>query len=518
MSKPFHHRIMYHIHSASSSTRILRTLVTPLLLILALATAGCTIQRNPVSGSKRAFGYTWEQEIRLGAESDPQIVAQFGLYEDEELAEYVDRIGRQTLEKSHMRRPDTEARFRETEFTFRVLDSPVINAFALPGGYVYFTRGILAHLSNEAQLAVVMGHEIGHVAARHASQRALQQTLGQVAVIGGAVIGQELLGLPGESLLQLSSTAAQLLFLSYSREHERESDRLGVEYAAMNGYVASEGAALFTSLKRIAEQSGQSIPNFVSTHPDPGEREENIPRYAARWEEEGYEQTITGEDRFMEMIDGIVFGENPRQGFTRDYTFYHPDLAFRFDTPSGWDVINQPSQVALLSPEEDAVILFSIDSGADSPRNAIEAVLSQDGIEPLEQSETRSRGGFPAWEAQAAARLNDGTPVGLHLYAVEYGDYIYRFLSYSTEQTFPNHVRTFSRIAGSFDELTDREILGIQPARLRVFRAERSGTLESFLPERLPLGIAPDEVAIINQMNLDSPVREGEWIKIPVQD
>jgi predicted Zn-dependent protease len=153
---------------------------------------------------------------------------------------------------------------------FSVLDSPVVNAFALPGGYVYVTRGLLAHLNNEAQLAVVQGHEIGHVAARHASQRGLQQQIGQVAIIGGAILGQELLGLPGESILNLSGTAAQLLFLSYSRDHESESDRLGVEYAAMVGYVAAEGAAFFTSLRRISERVWAVNSKYAFYTPEPG--------------------------------------------------------------------------------------------------------------------------------------------------------------------------------------------------------------------------------------------------------
>jgi predicted Zn-dependent protease len=179
------------------------------------------------------MAYSWEEEIKIGQDADPQIVAQYGIYDDPEITEYVNNLSNSVLANSHMRREGTDRKFRETEFYFKVLDSPVVNAFALPGGYVYFTRGLMAHLNNEAQLSVVIGHEIGHVAARHASQRALQQQLGQIAVIGGAVIGQELLGLPGASILDMSSQAAQLLFLSYSRDAERESDELGVEYSAI---------------------------------------------------------------------------------------------------------------------------------------------------------------------------------------------------------------------------------------------------------------------------------------------
>ncbi len=190
-----------------------------------------------------------------------------------------------------------------------------------------------------------MCHEIGHVAARHSSQRALRQTIGQVAIIGGALIGQEVFGLPGQTLLNLSSTDAQLIFLSYSRDNERESDKLGVEYAALSNYDAAEGAALFTSLKRISEMHGQSIPNFVSTHPDPGERERNIPREANHWRERGHEQTVRIEDRYMEIIDNLIYGEKLNKEPVRLRTF-RAERSGRFETflpdtlPMGVDAMN----------------------------------------------------------------------------------------------------------------------------------------------------------------------------------
>lgn len=480
--------------------------------------AGCSIQKNPVSGTTRAFGYSWNQEVQIGREVDPEIVAQFGLYDDDNVADYVVEIGELILAESHMRRPDTDSQFRETEFTFRMLDSPVINAFALPGGYIYFTRGMMAHLSNEAQFAVVMGHEIGHVAARHASQRALRQTLGQIAVVGGAVLGQEILGLPGQTLLDLSSTAAQLIFLSYSRDNERESDALGVEYAALSDYDAAEGAALFTSLKRISEKYGQSIPNFVSTHPDPGEREQTIPRLAEEWRERGHEQTIRNEDRYMEIINGMVFGEDPRQGFEEDGVFYHPNLAFRFDKPSGWELINQPSQVVLLSPEQRAVSIFRIDSRSSSPQQSVREVTADDNIQLVEEGAAVSSGEWEAYQAVAHATLEDGTPLTLHIYAVAYGDYIYRFLSYTERNQYPDFEGDFAQITNSFDSVTDQAILDTQPVRIHAFRADRSASFQSFLPDPLPMDIDAHDVAIINQVELEDNIEEGRWLKIPVQE
>ncbi|MEX1211539.1 MAG: M48 family metalloprotease [Balneolaceae bacterium] len=488
------------------------------ILLILFSVVGCSIQKNPVTGNTRAFGYSWQEEIQLGQENDPQIVAQFGLYEDESLAGYVREIGDRMLVESHLRRPEAEEQWKNTEFAFRVLDSPVINAFALPGGYIYFTRGILAHFNNEAQFAVVMGHEIGHVAARHASQRALRQTLGQVAVVGGSILGQEVLGLPGESLMNLSSQAAQLLFLSYSRENERESDRLGVEYAARSGYEASEGSALFTTLKRISEKQGQSVPGFVSTHPDPGEREREIPEMSRQWEAEGYEQTERNQDEYMEMIDGIIFGENPRNGIQEGDLFVHPDLAFQWDVPANWELLNEPSRVVMVSPEQEAVTIMGMPPDADSPRALVESFVQSEGITVTEQGEMDRSDGRQAWYAVADATLQDGTEVRLRLDALSHNEAVLQFLSYTTSDQFDDWRSTFESISSSFQDLEDPELLSVQPVRLHVNRANRNGTLASFLPDELPMNIEPEDVAILNQMNLEDEVERGQWLKIPVQE
>ena len=292
----------------------LKTIV--FIIIITTLNSCVSIQVSPVSGNKRAYGYTWEKEIQIGKEADQEIIAQYGLYDDEKLSAYVSELGEKLLEVSHFNRESTPVQYQNTKFTFRVLNSPVVNAFALPGGYVYVTRGLLAHLDNEAQLMVVLGHEIGHVAARHASQRAAEQQFGQLAIIGGAVLGQSF-GLDGGSILQLSGQTAQLLFLSYGRDDERESDALGVEYSAMIGYEAAEGGEFFTSLKRISEKAGFNIPSHLSSHPDPGEREKKIPQLAKEWEAKGYDQSIIDQEEYLKMTDGIMYGENPREGFER---------------------------------------------------------------------------------------------------------------------------------------------------------------------------------------------------------
>lgn len=488
--------------------------ISAVVFLLFLST--CTVQRSPVTGNRRAYGYSWEEEKKLGAQADEQIQQQYGVYDDEGLQNYLDNVAQDVLANSDMRGEDTQAKYRNTEFTFRVLDSPVVNAFALPGGYVYVTRGLMANLENEAQLAVVLGHEIGHVAARHASQRAFEQQMGQLALIGGAVAGQELLGIPGGNILNLGSQAAQLLFLKYSRDDESESDKLGVEYAAKTNYEASEGADFFATLQRLSEKSGQSIPTWASTHPDPSQREQRIPELAANWRSKGYQMNKTDTDQYMNQLDNIIFGNNPRQGFTENGVFYHPELEFKFPYPESWQLVNTPSAVQIVNQEGNAIMIFQIDGQNNSARASVNEFLSQEGVNPAGGNAT-SNNGLNGYEATATAQTQDGVNLRIYLYSVEYDGNIYRYVTYSTAEQFNNYSNTFVQTSNGFDRLNDSDILNIQPARLNVYRANRTGSFESFLPNNLPLDITAEEVAIANQVQLNETIQEGTWIKIPQQ-
>jgi predicted Zn-dependent protease len=485
------------------------------LLLLAGFTAssiGCSIGRSPVTGQRRAYGYSWAQERKIGQEADEQITAAYGLYDEEELASYVETIGQRVLEHSDMRGPDVAEQFRETPFTFRVLDSPILNAFALPGGYIYVTRGILAHMQNEAQLAVVLGHEIAHVAARHASQRKFEQSLGQVGLLGGAILGQEMLGLPAEQILDLGSAATQLLFLRYSRGDERESDDLGVEYAAKAGYEVSQAAGFFSVLKRMSDQQEGGLPTWMSSHPDPGNRAETMFELADRWNDRlDTDMTTVGQDPFFQRIEGIVLGEDPRQGFTREGSFYHPELAFQFEVPSNWAVANQPSQVQLIDPDQQAAIIFQIAREAGSPRAAAMQLTQQQGVVTVSE-EARQINDLPAHEV--VARLTQqGQVYRLVITAIELDDTIYRFIGYSGEAVFPNYRELFRSSAQSFDRLTDSELLNTQPRRLQITVVEQANTLRELLGKELPSNVTLEALAIMNQRELDETIGAGERIK-----
>ncbi|MCC5942133.1 MAG: M48 family metalloprotease [Balneolaceae bacterium] len=488
-----------------------------LALSMGLLVSACSVQRSAITGDKRAYGYSWEQEKQIGADADKEIQQHFGVYENDALQQYVDNIGQEMLAVSHMQREDTPAIYKDTQFYFRLLDSPVVNAFALPGGYIYVTRGLLAHLDNEAQLAVVLGHEIGHVAARHASQRAFIQQMSQIALIGGAIAGQHFLGLPGGDLIGIGGMAAQMMFLSYSREDERESDRLGVEYAAMQRYRSAEGAQFFVSLERMSAQSGQSIPNWQSTHPDPAERATSIPELAEEWRAKGYEQTIVNTDKYMGMLNNMIYGDNPREGFTRNNTFYHPEMKFQFSYPQGWQVINQRSLVAVVNSDQNAVSIMTLDNESAGAEASVNQFLNQDGITTTGRSDASSRG-LRAFQAEATGQTQDGVDLKFYLYSIEYDGMIYRFINYTTLENFGTYGPRFRETTGDFRELTDSSILNIQPTRLQAVKTTRAGTFRSFLPanlESLTITVSAEELAIMNQVGLDERIESGTWIKIP---
>ena len=488
-----------------------------LLLALATLNAGCVSRGvNPVSGNKRIYGYTWEEEVKLGQQADDQIQSQYGIYEDEELQQYVDRVAREVLAESHMRRSGTPEKFRDTEFTFRVLDSPVINAFALPGGYVYVTRGLLAHLNNEAQLAVVLGHEIGHVAARHASQQAGRQQLTQGLLLGGAVAsGVAFGGDVANQVIGLGGQAAQLLSLSYSRDNERESDRLGVEYATKAGYDAAEGSAFFTTLKRMQKQSGQSIPTWQSTHPDPGARENTIVELAQSWQQKvGRPATAQEQDAYYRALERIVLGENPRQGFEEDDVFYHPELAFQFPTPAGWTVQNQPRQVAIVQPSQEAYMLFGFAEG-ETPEAAAQSLRGQEGLTVTESGATQVNG-FSAYRVLASGQTQQGQSVRLLAYFIEDGDQVYQFRGLTTAGQYEAYRPAFVETMTGFGRLQNQDILGVQPTRLAIRPAARTAAFRTFVEDgALPESMNATDLAILNQLELETTIESGQPLKLP---
>lgn len=481
-----------------------------LSLLVALSACGTT-NTNFVTGESQRGAYTWAQEVQLGTEADQQIQAQFGVYDDPALSAYVERVAQDVLSTSAYNDPNTPAEIKSTPFYFRILDSPVVNAFALPGGYVYVTRGLLAYLENEAQLAVVLGHEIGHVLGRHSSERAARAQLSQFGLLGAAVLGGVVGGgQVAEGILNYGGTGLQLLQLKYGRGAEREADQAGVAYAEFAGYDAEEASRFFISLQRLGEQSGQSVPNFLSTHPDPGERAQTIPQLAAQYTPGGTEVEATA---YLAAIEGIVLGEDPRQGYTEGNTFYHPELRFSFEYPRGWQTQNSPQAFLMGEPNGQAVIQLTL-AQQSSAEAAGRALAGQQGVQ-AQSGGALTIGGSPAYRVEGTAAQQNGS-VAFSATYIEYGGNVYQILGLTSPNTFTQYASAFRSTPGSFRRLTDSRYLNRQPSRLEVTTPRSGATLQTLLQGRtLPNGLSAQEVAIMNQTELTARIPEGVRVKLP---
>ncbi|MEZ5040091.1 MAG: M48 family metalloprotease [Saprospiraceae bacterium] len=475
-------------------------------LILAFFLVGaCAV--NPVTGKKQVMFMSESQEIALGAGADPSIVAEFGSYENEAIQAFIQKKGQEMASISHR---------SNLKFEFKVLDSPVVNAFALPGGYVYFTRGILAHFNNEAQFAGVLGHEIGHVTARHGAS---QQTK-QILYSGGLMLGMVL----SPQLAQLGDVASQslgLLFLKFGRDDESQSDRLGVEYSTKIGYDAKEMAKFFGVLDRLTGGPEGRVPTFMSTHPDPADRNVKVDEMAKEWQAKSTGQNFAiNRDSYLRLIDGIVYGEDPRQGFVEDNNFYHPELKFQFPTPVGWQVQNSPQQLAMAPKDGKAVMIMNLAQG-QSLEAAATATTEQYKLKTI-SSKSTTVNGFQAIEMvsemvneqQQQQQGQQAQAVQIQTYLILYNNLIYRFLGMSYAQDFGAYQTVFLNTMRNFKTLTDPNKLNRQPERIAVKAVQQGGTLADVFRFYGLDSKRHEEFAILNDMQLSDAVPTGMLIKV----
>src|SRR5947199_1083653 len=270
-----------------------------LILIMLAAAGACAV--NPATGSRQLMLISESQEIAMGRDYDKQVAPSIGLYADSRLQRYIQQFGARLAATSE--RPNLP-------WSFRVVDDPVVNAFALPGGYIYVTRGILAHLNSEAELAGVVGHEIGHVTARHSVSQLSKQQLAQIGLAVGTIASPDF-----ERFAGLASAGLGVLFLKYSRDAERQADDLGLRYMRRVNYDPREMPHVFEMLTRVSQaQGGGRVPEWLATHPDPENRRSRIERDIAAGPQ-SFAGTAVNRDSYLQRLDGLVFGTNPREGY-----------------------------------------------------------------------------------------------------------------------------------------------------------------------------------------------------------
>jgi predicted Zn-dependent protease len=465
------------------------------MLMLAAAAAGCA--RNPVTGQLQLALITEAQEVEMGRQGSEQVVRSIGLVPDQQLQDYVQRLGQQMAQSSE--RP-------ELPWTFGVVDDPTPNAFALPGGFIYFTRGMMNLMSTEAQLASVLGHEIGHVTARH---HVTQMSRIQLAQVGLGVAGvlfpdlQQLGGLAGAGL--------QVLFLQHSRSAERQADDLGFNYALAQGYDVNEMAAVFATLQRMSEDQQQSsaLPPWLLTHPEPGARIQVVQERIAALDPQPVGLEI-GREQYLARLDGLVYGVNPRNGFFRDGAFLHPDLRFRLAFPADWPRQNLAQMVMAVSPRQDAAIQLTLSADA-TPAAAAQRFLGQQGVRPG-QSASQTINGLPAVVATFQAQTEGGILQGIAAF-ISHENRVYQLLTYSPVAVYGQYQTTFQQSIGSFARLTDQAVLDIQPNRVRIVQTPQNMTLAQF-HARYPSVIPIAELAVINQLEgPDTTIPAGSRIK-----
>ena len=477
---------------------IRRTAVAFLAVPLVSTLAVCA--RNPVTGRRELALISEAQEIQMGQQGAAEVVQSIGLIQNQALQDYVQRIGATLAAKSE--RPNLQ-------WTFRVVDEPGPNAFALPGGYIFITRGMLNLMDSEAELAGVLGHEIGHVTARHSVSQLSKQQLAQLGLGIGSILSPTV-----AQLGQVAGQGLQLLFLKYGRDDERQSDELGFKYMLNANYDVREFGDIFESLQRFGEASKQSpIPAWASTHPDPGERVATAEKRVAALDRPLTNAKL-GDAEFLQQVNGLVYGENPRNGFFRNGVFYHPDMRFRLAFPSGWQAQNTPQAVIAVSPQQDAALQLTLAQGAGSPEAAARQFLSQQGIQPG-QAASQTVNGVPAVASYFQAATEQGTIQGLVSF-FGYNGQTYQVLAYAPSQRFGAYDAAFRQVLGSFAPLTDPAVLNVQPNVVRVVRLDRAETLGAFA-QRTGAAVPVTELAILNQVEgAGSQLRAGSFAKTVV--
>lgn len=466
---------------------------------VALAT-GCAT--NPVTGESELMLVSESDEEDLGKQGDEEVVAQLGVVEEPSLLRYVEDLGARLAAVSH--RPNMR-------FTFRILDDPVVNAFALPGGYIYLTRGILPYLQSEGALALVLGHEIGHVTARHHAQRLTRQQLLGLGIGISSLLGERFALVSG-----LASAGGQLLMLRYGRDDERQSDQLGVTYGARAGFDTLDGAAFFSTLGELAGDRG-ALPSWTSTHPDPGERQDTIGAKTRKAQAEAGKPAYTSDGPgYLRRLEGLVFGENPRQGIVEGGWVNHPELRFRFPVPGGWSVRNMASQMQLVSRDGQRAVLLTLGKG-DDPAAAADAFEDGDGVEVNERA-TLVINGFPAVRLESVITAERGEEVGVVSTFIGKDRRVFAFHGLVEVRDLPGARRALAAIADGFQTLTDPRLLELQPAVLHVVEAPVTATFRELAGDwPIPDGLALDVrgLALMNgHASPEETVLKGTLLKM----
>lgn len=470
----------------------LSVIAVAVLLLQACAT-------NPVTGkSQLALSESWE--IDAGAKYHQEILKQYQVYENPELQAYVNDIGQRLAATSE--RPDLQ-------WTFTLLDSPQVNAFALPGGYVYVTRGIMAYMNRESHLAGVIGHEIGHVTARHGAQRAAQQQLAGVASMAVAV------GTGSGDLLQLSQMLGGALMSGYGRSQELQSDHLGAKYIAQNNYDPEDMMGVIGILKdqelfnaeksRLEGRQVQGYHGLFASHPRNDQRLQEVIAAAQQYRDAS--QPVPDDGRFLRLTDGMVFGESESQGITRGNRFYHKELNLFIRFPEGWRVINQPAELAAVAPDGTQILRMRMAPGSGDLNEFLRSNFQsfRDG-QKIQLAEGEALAGVATLSDQRTRQKTN-----IRVSAIQRGDQRLVLLGQG-KSSLPN--QDFFNTVKSVRGLQANEKGLASESKIRMVTAKAGDTFASLARQSSLDDYAEQQLRLINNMYPDGQPVPGQKIKM----
>lgn len=462
------------------------------LIVVALLAVGCAV--NPVTGKRQLSLVSEAQEIEMGKGEVVRAREETGFYPDTALTAYVAGIGMRMARASE--RPDLP-------WEFHLIDDPMVNAFAAPGGFIFITRGILAYMNSEAELAGVIGHEIGHVTAKHTVASISRQQAGTLGVIGAAILTKN------EQVAQLGSAGLGVLFLKYGRDQESQSDALGHRYSLTQGYDVREMPKTFATLQRVSEASGSSgrIPGFLATHPDPGDRVAATTRWADTVSNPS--RLTIGRDRFLDRLDRMVYGQDPRQGYFEGQRYLHPELRFQFDMPAGWQGINQAQQIVLVEPNGKGQVQLRMASQA-SPAAAMQAWQAQQGVVTGVVT-TATIAGAQGVTAAFSATMENGQQLRGRVLYFTYRGATWQFLGLATAAAWPDVGAAVDRTFLSFATTPANQQFR-RVREMRVFALPRPMTVGALAAESGGAATAA-ELALINGTEEGVMLPQGRKVK-----
>lgn len=444
-----------------------------------IALTGCST--NPATGQQSFTLMSQDEERKLGAETHPKILEEFGgAYDDPATQAYVAAIGAELARRSEL--PDLK-------FTFTVLDSPIVNAFAVPGGYVYITRGLMALAGNEAELAGVIGHEIGHVTARHAAQQHGRTVgVGILAGIAGILLGDR-------GAADLVNLGGGLILRGYSREQEFEADSLGIRYMSRSGY---DPDAVASFLGRLRDKTALDAKLAgVNADPDAFDLTATHPRTIDRVQEakaavlgSGPSAGRTEREAYLQRLDGLLYGDSPEQGFVRGRRFVHPTLWFEFTVPPGYTLMNTTAAVRARGPNGSVIVFDTAPRGTGG--DVLEYLRHRWGARlPLADLSTLDVNGMEAATGVSRVSTSKG-PFDMRLVAIKGGDgKVYRFLFATPATDTARQREALQRTTYSFRLLGEAEAAKEKPYRLRLYEA-RPGDTVARLSQWMPEGPEPE--------------------------